>query len=62
MFPGSEDYEPGQSPVRELTLIEQINYWMERAFKAEQAVAERPELVADVEDDDPADFWKREES
>ena len=35
-FPGSEDYEPGCSPVRELTLLEQIAYWKARARLAEE--------------------------
>jgi hypothetical protein len=59
-FPGSEDYEPESSPVRELTLLEQIEYWKARARLAEECAHANLERVADIEDVDPADFWKRE--
>lgn len=59
-FPGSEDYEPGQSPVRELTLLEQIAYWMARARLAEECAHANLERIAEIESDDPADYWKNE--
>jgi hypothetical protein len=58
-FPGSEDYEDGASPVRELTLLEQIAYWQARARLAEQCAYANLERVVERESDDPADFWKR---
>ncbi|HWM26590.1 MAG TPA: hypothetical protein VNP98_17365 [Chthoniobacterales bacterium] len=61
MFPGSEDYEDGCSPVRELTLIEQIEYWKVRARLAEECGYANLERIAEVETDDPADFWKRDD-
>lgn len=59
-FPGSEDYDPGQSPVRDLTLLEQIAYWMARARLAEECGYANLERVAEQDDDD-ADWWKRYE-
>lgn len=59
-FPGSEDYAPGSSPVRDLTLLEQIDYWKSRAQLAEHCAYANLERVAEQEgSDDPADFWKR---
>jgi hypothetical protein len=58
IFPGSEDYEPGCSPVRELTLLEQIAYWQARARLAEECAYANLERVAESESDDPADYWK----
>lgn len=68
-FPGSEDYDEGCSPVRDLTLLEQIEYWQARARVAEEALfAECDEFVGAVleeldgeiaaNDRDPADWWK----
>ena len=61
-FPGSEDYEEGCDPVRELTLLEQIEYWKARAHMAEAAVATAVERVSELEDDgqDDGDWWKGE--
>jgi hypothetical protein len=65
-FPGSEDYEDGCDPVRELTLLEQIEYWKRRAFEFEKLAHERGELTHGDPPSrcygaagDPADFWKR---
>lgn len=58
-FPGSEDYEEGCDPVRDLTLLEQIDYWKARAHLAETCAYANLERVSEIEDDDPADFWKR---
>lgn len=69
-FPGSEDYDEGCDPVRELTLMEQIAYWKARARlfeelaysnspQDESAVADL-ERVTEIDDDDPGDWWKRE--
>ena len=54
-FPGSEDYEEGCDPVRDLTLLEQIEYWRERAKCAERLAHQRGELTAEADD---ADWWK----
>jgi hypothetical protein len=53
--PGSEDYEAGCDPVRDLTLLEQVRYWKERAKVAEQHAHWRGELTAGADD---ADWWK----
>lgn len=57
-FPGSEDYEEGCDPVRDLTLLEQIEYWKARAQLAEQCAYANLERVVEQESD-PADYWKR---
>jgi len=60
-FPGSEDYEEGSDPVRDLTLLEQIEYWKARARLAEECAYANLERVAEIEDsDDDADWWKGE--
>jgi hypothetical protein len=63
MFPGSEDYEEGSSPVRDLTLLEQIEYWKTRARLAEECAyanpaRDEPVRTADLEAADSADWWK----
>ena len=55
-FPGSEDYEEGASPVRELPLSEQVEYWKERARRAESHF-----LVQTPDERDDADWWKDRE-
>lgn len=60
MFPGSEDYEEGCDPVRDLTLMEQIEFWKTRARLAEGLAQKYRELVQvewDIEPD-AADWWK----
>jgi hypothetical protein len=60
-FPNEEDYEEGNSPVRDLTLVEQINYWKARAKLAERTAHENLERMHELEEQcarDPADFWK----
>jgi hypothetical protein len=57
-FPGSEDYEEGCDPVRELTLLEQIAYWKARARLAEQCAYANLERVREAENDADADWWK----
>jgi hypothetical protein len=47
-FPGSEDYEDGSDPVRDLTLPEQIEYWKARSRLAEQ-LAHKYRTLADVQ-------------
>jgi hypothetical protein len=59
IFPGSEDYEPGCSPARELTLLEQIAYWQARARLAEECAYANLERAGEIEEDD-ADWWKGE--
>jgi hypothetical protein len=64
-FPGSEDYEEGADPVRDLTLLEQIEYWKTRAHLAEQTFWKIDELDAVLEDldgadRDGADWWKEQ--
>ena len=59
MFPGSEDYEEDSSPVRELTLLEQIEYWKTRACLAEECAYANLERVVEIEDDDSGEAWKR---
>lgn len=62
-FPGAEDYEAGCSPVRELTLLEQIEYWKQRSELAETLAHKYRELVQVldvVEMADGADWWKDE--
>lgn len=60
-FPGSEDYAPGCSPVRDLTLLEQIDYWKARAELAERCAYANLERVVEQENGaDDADWWKRE--
>jgi hypothetical protein len=56
-FLGSEDYEEGCDPVRDLTLFEQIEYWKARARLAEQCAYENLKRVAENDLDD-ADWWK----
>lgn len=58
MFPGAEDYEEGFSPVRDLALLEQVNYWKARAKVAEESAHADLERVAEIEDEDLADWWK----
>lgn len=70
-FPGAEDYEPGCDPARDLSPREQVEYWKARARLAEEraysptdesAVADgNLQRVADLEDGDDADWWKREQ-
>jgi hypothetical protein len=62
-FPGSEDYEEGCDPVRDLTLLEQVEYWKTRARLSEQMWWKIDELDAvleelDSSDRDSADWWK----
>lgn len=62
-FPGSEDYEEGCDPVRELTLLEQIQYWKTRSRIAEELAHKYRELdqvesEAAAADRDAADWWK----
>jgi hypothetical protein len=58
-FPGAEDYEPNSDPVRELTLLEQIEYWKARARLAEQCAYANLERVREIEaDHDDGDWWK----
>lgn len=61
--PGSEDYAPGCSPVRDLTLLEQIDYWKARARLAEECAYANLERVVEQENggvgEDSADWWKR---
>lgn len=59
-FPGSEDYEPGCDPARDLSPAEQIAYWKARACLAEECAFGNLQRVVELEDDD-ADWWKREE-
>lgn len=59
-FPGSEDYEDGCDPVRDLTLLEQIAYWKARALFFEGLAYSNLECVHEQESDDPADWWKDE--
>lgn len=54
-FPGSEDYEEGCDPVRDLTLLEQIEYWKARAKAGELLAHQRGELTQLADD---ADAWK----
>lgn len=56
-FPGSEDYDEGSDPARDLTLLEQIEYWKARSYRAEQLAHERGELT---HADDDADWWKEQ--
>jgi hypothetical protein len=66
-FPGSDDYAPGCSPVRDLTLLEQIDYWKARAHAAEAAAWDSQnklvsacEVILDAaaDEDAAADWWK----
>ncbi len=55
-FPDCEDYEPGCSPVRELSLARQVQYWKSRARFFETGFHE---LAAQREPEcDEADWWK----
>lgn len=66
-FPGSEDYDAGCSPVRDLTLLEQIDYWRQRAQLAEEcahqnhakllAVCEAQLAERDSKDEE-GEWWK----
>jgi len=58
-FPGLEDHEDGCSPVRDLTLLEQIDYWRTRAWLAEECAYANLERVVELEDDDSGEAWKR---
>jgi hypothetical protein len=59
MFPGSEDYEDGCSPVRDLMLLEQIEYWKTRSRLAEECAHANLDRVVELEDDDSGEAWKR---
>jgi hypothetical protein len=48
-FPGSEDYEEGSDPVRDLTLLEQIKYWKTRSCLAEELADKYRELVTKMD-------------
>jgi hypothetical protein len=59
-FLGSEDYEEGCDPVRDLTLLEQIEYWKARAWLAERCAYGNLERIRELEDAGDADWWKDE--
>lgn len=59
-FPGEEDYEEGCDPVRDLTLLEQIEYWKARARLVEECAYQNLQRVSEVEDLDDADWWKED--
>lgn len=60
-FPGAEDYEEGCDPARDLSQRAQAAYWKARACLAEECAFGNLQRVADLEDGDSADWWKRED-
>lgn len=52
------DYIDGASPVQEKPVLEQVDYWKERAFFFEQRAYENLEAVKRLEASEDGESWK----